>query len=183
MRRNRLILQHDSPALSRAGVAGATEFADRVGVEYRPAGCAQLQPSPPELGDECMTRKERSWTATPAIGVLLWTAVSILPGAIDRAGAAAIGWETRGAFQQCLEDKATAWLGAKVELVVNDDPDMGAITDVAVAEWATQAIKECGDKTAGADAASELQFMKYMAHWRDHIYTAATEIRRRTRPD
>jgi len=70
-----------------------------------------------------------------------------------------------------------------VELVVNEDPDMGAIDDTAVAEWATQAIKECADKTAGGDPASELRFMKYMSHWRDHIYAAASEIRSRSRPD
>ena len=130
-----------------------------------------------------MTRKERGWAATPAIGVLLWITVWIVPGTIDPAQAAGIAWEKQGAFQTCLDGKARAWIGAKVELVVNEDPDMGAIDDAAVAQWATQAIKECGDKSAGADAASELQFMRYMAHWRDHIYTAANEIRRRARPD
>ena len=130
-----------------------------------------------------MTRKERGWAATPAIGILLWSTVWIVPGTIDPAQAAGIAWEKQGAFQKCLDGKARAWIGAKVELVVNEDPDMGAINDAAVAQWATQAIKECGDKIAGADPASELQFMRYMAHWRDHIYTAASEIRRRARPD
>jgi hypothetical protein len=130
-----------------------------------------------------MARKERGWAATPAIGVVLWIAVWIVPAIIDPAQAAGIAWQKQGAFQKCLDGKATAWIGAKVELVVNDDPDMGAINDAAVAQWAAQAIKECSDKAAGADAASELQFMRYMAHWRDHIYAAATEIRRRTRPD
>jgi hypothetical protein len=52
-----------------------------------------------------------------------------------------------------------------------------------VAGWATQALKDCSTKPPGADPASELQFMKYMAHWRDHIYKGAEEIRRRGRPD
>jgi hypothetical protein len=99
------------------------------------------------------------------------------------ASAAGIGWEKPGAFQACLDGKAKAWIGAKVELVVNDDPDMGAINDTAVAQWATDALKECAGKTAAADPGSELAFMKYMARWRDHIYAAADEIRRRNRPD
>lgn len=126
-----------------------------------------------------MTRKEHGWAVTAAIGALLWIAA----GADVPAQAAGVGWEKQGAFQACLDGKANAWIGAKVELVVNEDPQMGAIDDAAVAQWATQAIKDCGDKSPEGDQGSELQFMKYMAHWRDHIYTAANEIRRRSRPD
>jgi hypothetical protein len=116
---------------------------------------------------------------TSSIGVLLWIgAATAAP-----AQAAGIGWEKQGAFQACLDAKAKAWIGAKVELVVNDDPDMGAIDDMAVAQWAALALKECAGKTAAADPASELHFMKYMARWRDHIYAAAEDIRRRSRPD
>lgn len=118
-----------------------------------------------------------------AAGVLLWSNISIFAGASAPAQAAGIGWEKRGgAFQACLDGKAQGWIGAKVELVVNEDPEMGAIDDAAVAQWATQALKECAEKAAG-DAASEQQFMKYMAYWRDHIYAAANEIRSRARPD
>jgi hypothetical protein len=126
-----------------------------------------------------MTRKEHGWAVAPAIGVVVWIAAA----GPAPAQAAGISWERPGAFQACLDGKANAWIDAKVELVVNEAPEMGAIDDNAVAQWATQAIKECGDKTAAGDPASELQFMKYMAHWRDHIYAAATEIRRRSRPD
>jgi hypothetical protein len=126
-----------------------------------------------------MTRKEHSRPLAPAATVLLlWVAVGMVP-----AQGAGIDWKKQGAFQTCLDGKVEAWIGAKVELVVNEDPDMGTIDDASVAQWATQAIRECGDKSAGTDAASELQFMKYMARWRDHIYTAANEIRRRSRPD
>ena len=131
-----------------------------------------------------MTRKEHGWAVTSAAGVLLWCTVSIFAGASAPAQAAGIGWEKRGgAFQACLDGKAQAWIGAKVELVVNEDPEMGAIDDAAVAEWATQALRNCAEKTKGADPASEQQFMKYMAYWRDHIYAAANEIRSRARPD
>jgi len=111
-------------------------------------------------------------------------AVGILAGVagVGAESSAGIEWEKQGAFQACLEYKAVAWIGAKVELVVNDDPDMGAINDHAVAVWATQAVKECTAKSP-ADPASELRFMKYMAHWRDHIYKAAEEVRRKSRPD
>jgi len=116
--------------------------------------------------------------------VLLWSATSIVPGGAIPAQAAGIGWEKKGgAFQACLDTKANAWLGAKVELVVNEDPDMGAINDTSVAQWATQALKECGDKAGGADPASERQFMRHMSQWRDHIFKAANEIRRRAQPD
>jgi hypothetical protein len=127
-----------------------------------------------------VTRNEHGLAATAAIGALLW----IVTGAAAPTLAAGIDWEKQGAFQACLDGKAKAWIGAKVELVVNEDPEMGAIDDAAVAQWATLAIKDCGDKAPGAaDQASELQFMKHMAHWRDHIYAAANEIRRRSRPD
>jgi hypothetical protein len=113
-----------------------------------------------------------------SIGVLLWAAIA---GAAPMQ-AAGIPWQKEGAFQACLDAKAKGWIDAKVALVVNDDPDMGTINDQGVAEWAAQALKDCAAK-GGADAASEQQFMKYMAHWRDHIYKAADEIRRRARPD
>jgi hypothetical protein len=130
-----------------------------------------------------MTLKGYGWAVAPALGVLLWITACIVPGAAASAQASGIGWEKQGTFQACLDGRAKAWIAAKVELVVNEDPDMGAINDASVAQWAAQAIKECGDKGAGADAASELQFMKYMSRWRDHIDVAANEIRRRSRPD
>jgi len=134
-----------------------------------------------------MTRKERGWVVAPAAGAVLWIAASILPAptpwGVVPAQAGDIGWEKPGgAFQACLSSKAKAWIAAKVELVVNEDPDMGAVDDATVAQWATQALRECTDKAA-ADPASEQQFMKYMAYWRDHIYAAANEIRARARPD
>jgi hypothetical protein len=99
------------------------------------------------------------------------------------AQAASIGWETRGAFQVCLEAEAQKWLDAKVALVVNDDPAAGNMDDATVAGWATGALKSCAANAGSADAASEQQFMRYMAHWRDHIYRAAQDLRRRDRPD
>jgi hypothetical protein len=126
-----------------------------------------------------MWRNKAGCALAASAGVLLWAAVA---GAVP-AQAAGIGWEKPGAFQTCLDGKAKAWIDAKVELVVNDDPDMGAIDDAGVAQWATRALKECAAKASGGDPASELQFMKYMAHWRDHIYKAADEMRRRNRPD
>jgi hypothetical protein len=126
-----------------------------------------------------MTRKEHGWTVAPAI-VAAWIAAA----APAPAAATGVSWKKPGgAFEACLDGKAKAWIGAKVELVVNDDPDVGAIDDNAVAEWAMHAIKECGESAAGSDSASELQFMTHMAHWRDHIDAAASELRRRSRPD
>jgi hypothetical protein len=98
--------------------------------------------------------------------------------------AAGIGWETHGVLQACLDTQAKAWLDNRIELVVNDDPAAGEIDDAAVAAWAADALKGCAAKAGGsADAASEQQFMRYMAHWREHIYAGADEIKRRGRPD
>jgi hypothetical protein len=109
-------------------------------------------------------------------------AVAIANG--GSAGAAGIGWEKPGAFQTCLDQQTKAWLDAKVELVVNEDPDAGQIDDAAVAGWVAEALKTCATKPgATADAASEQQFVRYMAHWRDHIFKAANEVRSRGRPD
>jgi hypothetical protein len=132
-----------------------------------------------QQGDQSMSRRNHGWALSAAICA---AAATVGAGGAP-ALAAGIGWEKQGAFQTCLDGKAKAWIGAKVELVVNDDPDMGAVSDTAVAHWATQALKECADKTAAGDPASELAFMKYMARWRDHIYAAAEDIRRRNRPD
>jgi hypothetical protein len=74
-------------------------------------------------------------------------------------------------------------LDAKVELVVNDDPAAGEMDDASVASWAADALKSCATKAGGGDGASEQLFMRYMAHWREHIFKAADEIRRRGRPD
>jgi hypothetical protein len=125
-----------------------------------------------------MKRNVAEWAAAAA-GALGCIAVASTGGLAQAAG---IGWETVGAFQLCLDAKAKSWIASRVELVVNEDPRAGNIDDAAVAMWATEALKDCA-KAGGADAASEQRFMKYMAHWRDHIYKAADDIRRRSRPD
>ena len=126
-----------------------------------------------------MRRNAYRWAAVPA-GLLVWTAAV---AGDSPAQAAGIAWEKQGAFQTCLDAQAKSWLDAKVELVVNDDPAAGQMDDASVATWAADALKGCTTKAGGADAASEQQFVRYMAHWRDHIFAAADEIRRRGRPD
>ncbi len=125
-----------------------------------------------------MQRKAYRWAALTA-GVLLCTAIA----SATFTHAAGIGWETRGALQACLDTEAQGWIDTRAALVVNDDPAAGDIDDAAVAAWATHALKGCAAKAGGADAASEQRFMKYMAHWREHIYRAADEVRTRARPD
>ncbi len=126
-----------------------------------------------------MTRKAYRWVAVQ-VGVLAWAAAAANGGAALASG---IGWEKQGAFQTCLDAETKAWLQAKVELVVNEDPTASEINDSAVATWATEALKGCATKAGGADATSEQQFMRYMAHWREHIFKAADELRRKARPD
>src|SRR5262245_20272621 len=111
-----------------------------------------------------MMRKAYGWALAPTINL---AALALLAATSGLAQAADIGWEKHGAFQACLDAKAKAWLQAKVELVVNDDPNMGALDDKTVAGWAAGALQDCAAKAPGADAASERQFMRYMASWRD----------------
>jgi hypothetical protein len=125
-----------------------------------------------------MRRNAYRWAAVPA-GLLVVAAAV----ANDSAAQSGIAWEKQGAFQTCLDVQAKSWLDVKVELVVNEDPAASEMSDTAVATWAADALKSCASKAGGADAASEQQFMRYMAHWRDHIFKAADEIRRRGRPD
>jgi hypothetical protein len=101
----------------------------------------------------------------------------------DSAAQSGIAWEKRGPLQSCLDGRFKGWLDAKVELVVNEDPAASEMSDTAVATWAADALRDCATKSGGSDAASEQQFMRYMAHWRDHIFKAADEIRRRGSPD
>ena len=125
-----------------------------------------------------MKRRAYRWAALTA-AVLLCTAVA----RATFAQAAGIGWETRGALQVCLDAEAKGWIDARAALVANDDPAAGDIDDAAVAAWAAQALKGCAAKAGGADAASEQRFVKYMAHWREHIYRVAEALRARARPD
>jgi hypothetical protein len=125
-----------------------------------------------------MKREAYRWAASTA-GVVLCAAIA---GATF-AHAAGIEWETRGALQACLDAEAQGWIDTGAALVANEDPAAGAIDDAAVAAWAVQALKGCAAKAGGADAASEQRFVKYMAHWREHIYGGAEELRRRARPD
>lgn len=126
-----------------------------------------------------MRRNAYRWAVVPA-GLLVWAAITN-DGAAQAAG---IGWEKRGAFETCLDAAFTTWLDAKVEIVVNEDPAAAKINDAAVATWTAQALKGCATK-AGATAApaSEQQFVKYMAQWRQHIFKAADAIRLKLRPD
>jgi hypothetical protein len=128
-----------------------------------------------------MARNAYRWAAAVPASLLVWAAATT--GNHAAAQAAGIGWEKQGAFQTCLDGATKTWLDAKVELVVNEDPAVSEMTDASVAAWAADALKNCAAKAGGGDAASEQQFMRYMAHWRDHIFKAADEIRRRGRPD
>jgi len=114
-----------------------------------------------------------------AVGALLGVAVA----GSEKGHAAGIGWETTGAFQSCLEGRAKSWIDARVELVVNNDPAAGDVNDAAVASWTLRALDACKAQTGRSDPASEQRFVRYMAHWREHIDTAAEAIRRRLRPD
>src|SRR5262245_44033430 len=119
-----------------------------------------------------MRRNAHQWAAVP-VGFLVWAAALTAGNAAQAAG---IKWEKQGTFQTCLDAQAKAWRDARVELVVNEDPAAGEIDDTAVATWAAETLKGCATKAGGSDAASEQQFMKHMAHWRDHIFKAADEI-------
>jgi hypothetical protein len=126
------------------------------------------------------TRTVCRWAAAAAAGIL-GSAALASAGSAQATGVGGSG--THGAFQLCLDAEAKGWLDTRVALVVNDDPAAGKIDDVSVAQWATQTLKTCAVKAGGADAATEELFMRYMAHWREHIDRAAQVLRRQDRPD
>jgi hypothetical protein len=97
--------------------------------------------------------------------------------------AAGPDWSAPGAFAACLDRQAKAWIEARAALVLNADPAAGDIDDRAVAAWTAQTLATCRAKANRSDGASEQLFARYMAHWREHIDAAVTEVRRRSPPD
>lgn len=93
--------------------------------------------------------------------------------------AAPLTWETKGAFEVCLEGTADAWLRVQAELLVNDDPAAGQLDDQAVAGWTVQALAQCKTGAGTEVPASTERFAKYMAQWRQHIYDLAAGIRQK----
>lgn len=106
--------------------------------------------------------------------VSVWAPVTAVPVAHS----AGIAWERTGAFQNCLDARVQTWVKAKAELVVNEDPAAGDVSDLDVAMWAIEALKVCEVQAGNGDPASEHRFMKYMANWRQYIDSAAEDIRR-----
>ena len=106
----------------------------------------------------------------------------ILLAAAFQAHAAPI-WVSASPFQACLEGQFDKWVQARAELVLNEDPQAGAIDDRAVAEWAAGILQSCSAQAGGGDAATEARFTKHMARWREHIYDLVQRIRQRAGPD
>jgi hypothetical protein len=102
---------------------------------------------------------------------------------LGAAQAAGIEWQAAGAFASCLNGQAKQWIDARAELVLNEDPAASAVDDVAVAAWTARTLEDCKAKAGRSDQESERLFVRYMAHWREHIDAAVTEVRRRSRPD
>lgn len=92
-------------------------------------------------------------------------------------------WLSATPFQACLEGQFDKWLQARAELVLNDDPQAGAIDDRAVAAWAAGTIQSCSAQAGGSDGETEARFTKHMARWREHIYDLVQRIRLRAGPD
>ena len=116
-------------------------------------------------------------------GALLTFAVLLAVAAGPPAAQAAPIWERAGPFQACLEGRFEKWVGARAELVVNDDPSAGQIDDAAVAQWTTETLGACRAQSGGGDPESEARFTKHMAHWHQHIYDLAQSIRQKAGPD
>jgi hypothetical protein len=127
----------------------------------------------------CMMRRRAGVQVAVSAGTFLLVAL----GRSDAVPGAGVEWGTNGPFQTCLDARAKQWIDARVELVVNEDPAAGNIDDAAVAAWTAQAIEACAATAGRGDQASEQLFVRYMAHWREHIDAAATEVRRRSRAD
>ena len=102
---------------------------------------------------------------------------------VSRASAAAITWGMKGAFEACLESSLETWLAAQTALEVNEDPAAARLDDAAVAAWTLATIVRCRAPAGAAQADSEDRFTKHMAHWRQHIYDLAADIRKRGHSD
>lgn len=99
------------------------------------------------------------------------------------ADAAAITWGNKGAFEACLERSLDKWLTAQAELQVNERPDAALLGDAAVAAWTVETLAQCRALGPASDPASEERFTKHMAHWRQHIYDLAADIRKKGQSD
>jgi hypothetical protein len=126
-----------------------------------------------------MMRRRSCWQVAMPAGMLLCVAVAG-SGALRAAG---IEWSTYGAFEACLDAQAKTWIGARAALALNDDAAAGDIDDPAVAAWTAQTLSTCQAKAGSGSGASEQLFVRYMAHWREHIDTVVREARRRLPPD
>jgi len=114
-------------------------------------------------------------------GVLL-TCAAFLTAMAGSATGAQI-WERAGPFQACLEGRFETWINARVELIVNEEPNAGNIDDASVAKWAAETLAACRAQTGSGDDASETRFTKHVAQWHQHIYDRVQSIRARARPD
>jgi hypothetical protein len=94
-----------------------------------------------------------------------------------------IDWNAPGAFAACLDAEAKAWIEARAELVLNDDAAAGQVDDAAVAAWALRTLSACEAKARRRDREAEQLFVRYMAHWHEHIDAAVAAARRRSPPD
>lgn len=102
---------------------------------------------------------------------------------VQMASAANLSWNTRGNFEACLEGQANDWIGAKAELIANDDPAASDLDDMDVALWAVAALQGCEERAGHGNQTSEHQFSRHMAHWREHIHSVAQTVRRRAGAD
>ena len=110
---------------------------------------------------------------------LMWAAAAYA----SSAGAATITWAKKGEFETCLESTLDTWLTARAAIEVNDAPTAAKLDDAAVAAWTLQTMAQCRSRGGKGEAASEERFTKYMAHWRQHIYDLAADIRKRGETD
>jgi hypothetical protein len=115
-------------------------------------------------------------------GALLVSAALPMLLAASSAGTARI-WDRAGPFEACLERGFEAWVKGRAELVVNEDPRASAIDDAGVASWTAETLDACRTQAGGGSADAEARFAKHMAHWRDHIYERARNLKEKLRPD
>lgn len=114
-----------------------------------------------------------------AIAIVLLAATAQISGA----NAAAITWGKKGGFEACLESSLEKWLAERAALEVNEDPAAAQLDDTAVAAWTLQTIAQCRARAGTAEVDSEDRFTKHMAHWRQHIYDLAADIRKKGQSD
>jgi hypothetical protein len=106
-----------------------------------------------------------------------------LVGLVHSARAAEITWDRIGPFQGCLAADLDKWLEVQVDALTNENPASPRVDDAGVFLWTVDVVASCKAKAGGGDEATEANFRRYMAQWRQHVHELVENVRQQGKPD